>query len=306
LITVKIPATSANIGSGFDSLGLALTLYNELHIKETECSTICSLDNTPIPTDDSNLVLMTMKFLFDLCGKKFPEVSIGQINGIPLSRGLGSSSACVVGGLLGANQMMGNILTRQELIDLAASLEGHPDNTTPAFMGGFVAAVFDGKHVHYVRQQLHTDLKFAALIPNFELKTSLARSVLPKTITHKDAVFNLSRAALMSASLTTGTYHNLRVAADDRLHQNYRIALIEGAPGAIRILDEQGAYCTYVSGAGSTLMSICSSCDTQFFQRARKQLDKEGYGAWDLIMLDADNTGALCAESRNFEVWEEN
>lgn len=302
MITVKIPATSANIGAGFDSLGLAVTLYNELHIEESEQTLIRSLDGVDIPMDESNLVWTTMKHLFELCGKKLYGVRIGQVNRIPLSRGLGSSSACIVGGMLGANQLMGGVLSKQDLIDLAATIEGHPDNTTPALMGGFVAAVFDGKHVHFVRQELHTDLKFAALIPDFELKTSLARSVLPKVIGHKDAVFNLSRAALMSASLTTGSYHNLRIAADDRLHQNYRIPLISGAQEAMRMLDEEGAYCTYVSGAGSTLMSICPGEDADFYFRMRKRLDGTGYENWKIVMLDADNIGAICVESRNFEI----
>jgi homoserine kinase len=302
LITVKIPATSANIGAGFDSLGLAVTLYNELHIEECDQTLIRSLDEVDVPTDESNLVLTTMKYLFELCGKKLHGVRIGQVNGIPLSRGLGSSSACIVGGLLGANQLMGGALTKQELINLAATIEGHPDNTTPAYLGGFVSAVFDGKQVHYVRQELHDDLRFAALIPDFELKTSLARSVLPKVIGHKDAVFNLSRAALMSASLTTGSYHNLRIAADDRLHQNYRMPLINGASEAMHILDEEGTYCTYISGAGSTLMSICPSDDIDFPIRMRKRLDDAGFSGWQLLMLDADNIGAICVESRKFKV----
>jgi homoserine kinase len=156
--------------------------------------------------------------------------------------------------------------------------------------------------VHYVRQELHDDLRFAALIPDFELKTSLARSVLPKVIGHKDAVFNLSRAALMSASLTTGSYHNLRIAADDRLHQNYRMPLINGASEAMHILDEEGTYCTYISGAGSTLMSICPSDDIDFPIRMRKRLDDAGFSGWQLLMLDADNIGAICVESRKFKV----
>ena len=298
MITIIIPATSANIGAGFDSLGLAVTLYNELQIEECEHTLIRSLDEVDVPIDESNLVLTTMKYLYELCGKKFHGVCIGQVNGIPLSRGLGSSSACIVGGLLGANQLMGGALTKQELIDLAATIEGHPDNTTPALLGGFVAAVFDGKQVHYVRQELHNDLKFVAVIPDFELKTFLARSVLPKVIGHKDAVFNLSRAALMSASLTTGSYHNLKVAADDRLHQNYRMALISGSSEAMRMLDEEGAYCTYISGAGSTLMSICPSDDKNFPLRMRKRLNDAGFLGWKIMMLDADNTGAICVESR--------
>ena len=298
MITVKVPATSANVGAGFDSLGLAVTLYNALHLEEYEGLSIASLDGVEVPRDETNLVYTTMKSLYELCGRPFYGVRFGQISNIPLSRGLGSSSACIIGGLLAANHMMGFPLSRQEIINLAASIEGHPDNTTPALLGGFVASVFDGERVHYVRQELHVGIKFAALIPDTELKTSLARSVLPKRISHKDAVYNLSRAALMSASLATGSYHNLRCAAGDRLHQDYRLPLIPGGERAMKLLEEEGAYCTYISGAGSTLMAMVpGERENIFYSRIRPRLDTEGYKNWQLLMLDADNTGAICVES---------
>lgn len=299
MLTVKIPATSANVGSGFDSLGLAVTLYNEIHLEEYEGLSIKSLDGVDIPCDETNLVYSTIKAMYELCGKPFYGVRFGQINNIPLSRGLGSSSACIIGGLLAANHLMGFPFSKQEIVNLAASIEGHPDNTTPALLGGFVASVFDGKEVHFVRQELHVGIKFAALIPNSELKTSLARSVLPKRISHKDAVYNLSRAALMSASLATGSYHNLRCAAGDRLHQDYRLPLISGAERAMKMMDEEGVYCSYISGAGSTLMAMVpGEKANSFFSHLRPKLDSEGYRDWKLLMLDADNTGAICVESR--------
>jgi len=298
LLTIKIPATSANVGSGFDSLGLAVTLYNEIHLEEYEGLSIRSLDGMDIPCDDTNLVYTTIKSMYELCGKPFYGVRFGQINNIPLSRGLGSSSACIIGGLLAANHMMNFPFSRQEIINLAASIEGHPDNTTPALLGGFVASVFDGKEVHFVRQELHVGIKFAALIPSSELKTSLARSVLPKRISHKDAVYNLSRAALMSASLATGSYHNLRVASDDKLHQDYRLPMIPGADRAMKLMEEQGIYCSYISGAGSTLMAMVpGDKGNSFYSNIRPILDEEGFKDWKLLMLDADNTGAICVES---------
>lgn len=299
MLTVKIPATSANVGSGFDSLGLAVTLYNEIHLEEYDGLSIKSLDDVDIPCDESNLVYTTVKSMYELCGKPFYGVRFGQINNIPLSRGLGSSSACIIGGLLAANHLMGFPFNKQEIIDLAASIEGHPDNTTPALLGGFVASVFDGKQVHFVRQELHVGIKFAALIPDSELKTSLARSVLPKRISHKDAVYNLSRAALMSASLATGSYHNLSTAIGDRLHQDYRLPLINGADRAMKMMNDEGAYCSYISGAGSTLMAMVpGEKANSFYSKLRPRLDEEGFENWKLLMLDADNTGAICVESR--------
>jgi len=298
VLTIKIPATSANVGSGFDSLGLAVTLYNEIHLEEYEGLSIRALDGANIPLDETNLVYTTIKSMYELCGKPFYGVRFGQLNNIPLSRGLGSSSACIIGGLLAANHLMKFPFNKREIIDLAASIEGHPDNTTPALLGGFVASVFDGKQVHFVRQELHVGIKFAALIPPTELETTIARGVLPKRISHKDAVYNLSRSALMSASLATGSYHNLRCAAGDRLHQDYRLPMIPGAERVMRMLDDEGVYCSYVSGAGSTIMAMVpGEHGNSFYSRFRPKLDEEGYEDWKLLMLDADNTGAICVES---------
>ena len=142
-----------------------------------------------------------------------------QVNNIPFARGLGSSSACIIGGLKGANTLLGNLVEDDQLINIAASIEGHPDNSTPALTGGLVTSVMDQGRVYYVKQEIKNDLHFVAIIPDFELKTSRARAVLPDMIPRKHGVFNLSRAALMSVSLYSGNYQNLRVAADDRIHQ---------------------------------------------------------------------------------------
>lgn len=300
MITVKIPATSANVGAGFDSLGLAVSMYNELHLEEWDGCEIVSLDGVEIPCDKTNLVFTTMRSMFQLCGKPFRGARIGQINTIPLSRGLGSSSACIIGGLLAANHLLGHPFTKREIINLAASMEGHPDNTTPALLGGFVASVFDGKEVHFVRQELHVGIRFAALIPDFELKTSVARSALPSAVPHQDAVYNLSRAALMSASLATGSYHNLRCAAGDRLHQDYRLPMIAGGAEAMALLEREGAYCSYISGAGSTIMAMIPGTDAGFEERLRPKLSQGSLQNWTLVMLDADNTGAICVESIPF------
>ena len=141
MVKVKIPATSANIGSGFDSLGLAVTLYNYVFMDEYDGLQINSLDGIPIPSDETNLVYTTAKSLYELCGKPFHGLRIHQENNIPMARGLGSSSACIIGGLLGANELLGRPLSRNELVDLAAKMEGHPDNSTPALVGGLVTAV---------------------------------------------------------------------------------------------------------------------------------------------------------------------
>ena len=227
MIKIRIPATSANIGSGFDSLGLALNLYNYIYMEQIDGIEIKSKDHTVIPTGENNLVYKTAKHLFEICGKPFTGLHIEQENNIPMTRGLGSSSACIVGGLFGANELMGNPLSQDELVNFAAVMEGHPDNSTPAILGGLVTAVIDEGKVYCVKQEITEKLRFFAFIPDFEMSTEMARAALPQTIAHKDGVFNLSRAALMSVSLYSGKFQNLRIAAQDRLHQPYRLGLIK-------------------------------------------------------------------------------
>ena len=296
MIRMQIPATSANIGSGFDSLGLAVSMYNYVNMDESDDVVIKTLDNIQVPTDRSNLIYKTAKYLYDLCGKNCPGLYIEQENNIPMARGLGSSSACIVAGLLGANHLMGNPLNRDEIINIAADLEGHPDNSTPALLGGQVTAVLENKKVWYVKQEIRDDLRFVAIVPDFELRTSLARQALPREINHKDGVFNLSRAALMSVSLYSGNYQNLRIAADDRLHQPYRLSLIKGASAVMESSYLLGAYCSYISGAGSTLMSIIDKDNTGFEPKLRNILDSYGFTGWKLHTLAIDNRGTTLVE----------
>mgnify|MGYP000054931322 FL=1 len=199
-------------------------------MEESDRIEISSSDDINIPTDENNLIYISAKDLFNICGKNLKGLKIRQTNNIPMARGLGSSSACIVAGIVGANMLLGNPLSTDDLVDLAAQIEGHPDNTAPALLGGIVTAVFDGKKVHWVKQEVYTKLKFAAIIPDFELKTEKARACLPSEVSHKDAVYNLSRAALFSASLLTGKFENLRTAVHDKLHQpiEWSLFLMQG------------------------------------------------------------------------------
>ena len=296
MIEIKVPATSANLGSGFDSLGLAVQMYNRVWMEPWEGVSVESLDGAPIPTDEHNLVYRTAKDLFETCGRKLPGLRIRQESAIPMARGLGSSSACVVAGLMGANQLMGSPLSKTEIIHMAANIEGHPDNSTPAILGGQVTAALEGGQVYYCRHEIARDLKLVAIIPDFELKTSLARAALPPQVDHRDAVYNLSRAALMAMSLASGQYGNLKVACQDSLHQPYRLGLIANGEAAIRRCMEEGAYGAYISGAGSTLMAMVPSEDGGFVPRLRSWLDGQGCLTWQVLALEADNSGAEVSE----------
>ena len=173
-IKVSVPATSANIGSGFDALGLAVTLYNTVTFEDSEVLDISSADGTRIPRGESNLVYRSAKGLFEKVGKQIPPLKITQTNPIPMARGLGSSSACIIAGLLGANRMLGDVLNTQELLTLATSIEGHPDNVAPALLGGLTSSVFEEGKVYSVKRNVDETLCFAAIVPDYKLLTEAA------------------------------------------------------------------------------------------------------------------------------------
>lgn len=291
MIKIRIPATSANLGAGFDALGLAVSLYNYVEMEESDRIDISSADETRVPCDESNMIYVAAKDLYEVCGKKLPGLKIVQTNNIPMTRGLGSSSACIVAGLVGANTLLGNPLSDDDIVNLSAQIEGHPDNTAPALLGGIVTAVFDGRRVHWVKQEVFTKLKFVAIIPDFELSTEKARACLPKQIDFKDAVYNLSRAALFSSSLLTGKFENLKTGVDDRLHQPYRIGLIPRAQDVFDIAYTHGAYAAYISGAGPTIMAIADEQNEFFAGKLKFSLENAGLGSWRVMELKIDNEG---------------
>jgi homoserine kinase len=293
MIRIQVPATSANLGSGFDSLGIALNLYNQVWMEESDTISITSKDDVPIPKDETNLIYWAAKSLYERCGHKLPGLKIIQLNNIPMARGLGSSSACIVAGILGANRMLGSPLSQKELTDLAAEIEGHPDNTTPAIEGGLVASAMEAGRVYSVSVPVSEKIRFVLFIPPFELKTEKARSVLPQQYSRDDAVYNLSRSALMTASLFSGKLENLRVAVQDKIHQPYRSGLIEHLDDVFRMSYELGSLGTYVSGAGPTIISMVSSNEAERFSTlAKSRLKEKGINGWKIETLTADPNGA--------------
>lgn len=291
MIKLKIPATSANLGSGFDAVGVAVNLYNEIAFQEWDSLLIESMDDTPVPTDESNLVYQSVKRLYDECGKTLKGVHIQQWNNIPFARGLGSSSACIVGGLKGGNHLLGNPLSKEDLLRLAVSIEGHPDNVAPALLGGVVAAVLQDEHVYYVKEPLKNDLQFVVVIPDFPLKTTDAREALPKMVSHEDARFNLARSALMVLSLARGEYQNLKVATGDKLHQPYRYPFIKGGQELIDYCYNKGAYAGMISGAGSSLIALVDKNNTDFVPSIRNYLNENNKN-WQVASYEVDNIGA--------------
>ena len=293
MIKIQVPATTANIGSGFDSLGIALKMYNNVYIEEYDGIDISSNDNVFIPIDSRNLVFASAKRIYELCGKDFKGLKIKQENVIPMARGMGSSSACIVAGLVGANKILGNPLSKDELLNIAVKLEGHPDNVVAAILGGLTVSAIKEEKVYGVSIPISSRLCFALLIPPFELKTSRARNVLKQYYSREDAVFNISRSALTSASLFSAKFENLKVSVEDRIHQPYRLGLIDGARDIFNIAYELGSYGTYISGAGPTIASIIDKKNAENFkENILKEMENKNIKNWKLKVLDVDYNGA--------------
>ncbi|MDD3428858.1 MAG: homoserine kinase [Oscillospiraceae bacterium] len=293
MVTIKVPATSANLGSGFDSLGLALSLYNTVEMAENDELDIYSNDGSFVPKTDQNLIYKTVQQTFAACGKPFKSLKMGQCNPIPMARGLGSSSACIAAGVVGANELMGHPLSKDDMLALACEMEGHPDNVAPAILGGFVASVMDNKRVYTVRRNINDSICFAAFVPGFKLLTEKARAALPVEVTHKDAVFNLSRSALVAAAFCEERYELLGVATQDVLHQQYRLPLIPGGAAIIEKTREIGAIASFVSGAGPTVLAIVPTYSANsFFEKAQEMLlQDENTADFTIHKLKACNEG---------------
>ncbi|HIV69047.1 MAG TPA: homoserine kinase [Candidatus Butyricicoccus stercorigallinarum] len=296
MITVTVPATSANMGPGFDSIGIALNLYNRFSMEECDHIDISSTGGESIPNDETNLVYQCAKRVYEICGKPMPGLRLIEDCSIPQTRGLGSSSACTVAGLLGANALLGNPLHQENIIDLAAAIEGHPDNSTPAILGGFCTSLLEYGKVWSVRVPIADKVDFVAFIPNFELSTETARGALPATIPHHDAVFNLARAALLTGSLVTGDLHNLQVAVGDCLHQPYRFSLIPGGEEVVRSAKGLGALGAFLSGAGPTIIAMVDKEDKTYYSRACMYFAGR-FPDWTPVLLACDEVGATIAQA---------
>ena len=259
-IKVKIPATTANCGPGFDSIGIACTYYNELEVTELDTDEI-QLEVTgegegTIPATRENIVCQAMEKVFQRVGYECKGIRLNMHNNIPLARGLGSSAAAIVGGLFAANELSGSKLTRNDLFELATEMEGHPDNVAPAIFGGITVSMMNDGKPSYLRFMPPKPLYMIVAIPQFRLATKTARSVLPKEVPHADAVFNLSRTAMLVTALNQGKYEYLAQALEDKLHQPYRMPLIQGMQDVVTLAQEAGAYGCVISGAGPSLIAF--------------------------------------------------
>lgn len=271
-ITVKVPATTANLGPGFDCIGAALTLYNKFTFTPLDegglIIHVTGAEAERVQTDESNLLYQAFVKCYEYIGQTPPPVKMAIELGVPLARGLGSSATAIVGGLVGANQLASAPLSQLEVMKLAIAMEGHPDNVVPALLGGCCLAATSADGWEVCDIPWHSDIIPVVAIPDFELSTSEARQVLPTEFSRADAIFNTAHLGLLLRGLQTGQGEWLRAALQDRLHQPYRQALIPGYDAVNEAALAAGAYGMVISGAGPTLLALVDRLHSQAVEAA--------------------------------------
>lgn len=285
-VFVKIPASTANLGPGFDSLGMALSLYAWLSMSVSDNGeTVFDLHGDgmdSLPRDKSNLIYKVAQLVFEEAGVQVPELHISMYSEIPLTRGLGSSASAIIAALTAANALIGEPLSQDRLFQIATKLEGHPDNVGASLFGGIVVCAWDGSRAEHVKLTPHDDLDVLVAIPNFQLSTEKARHALPAEISMMDAVFNVGNSSLLVAALASGRLDLISHAMRDRLHQPYRAALIPGMAQTLDLACEHGALGAALSGAGPTLIAFVDAKSTrkpELEQFLRGTLASEGIEA---------------------------
>lgn len=282
---ISVPATSANLGPGFDALGIALNLANTCEFKITE-----DVDKFEKNVKE-NLIYSSYKYVFDFYKEEVIPIEIDIETNIPLSRGLGSSAACIVMGVFVAFSVMKRDFDKKEILKIATKIEGHPDNVSPAIYGGANVSILNGD-VFVERFEISEKFKFLAIIPDFELSTKDARQVLPKNYTKEDVVFNISRVSMLILSLISGDEENLKVSLEDKIHEPYRYKLIPEIEEIEKIIKESNAIGHYLSGAGSTIMLILNSNDETTESEIRKKLECLS-NSYLVMPLEIDKRGAF-------------
>lgn len=297
---ISVPATSANIGPGFDAMGIALSLYNHFEIQEAERTSVVGCEERFTGAD--NLFLQAFRHAARLLGIQAPEIKLGVDAEIPLARGLGSSAAMIASGVVAAFVTAGidsrgfSEEEKLRIFEIATELEGHPDNAAPAVFGGFCSSILKEQgspRAFYARCAVDPAWRFHALIPPFELSTHKARAALPHSIPRSDAVFNLGRAALLALAFQTRRLDLVTAACEDRIHQPYRAPLVAGYGDITHVCEKAGARAVWLSGAGPTIMALSAGgTETENLSAALSPvLSTRPEGAWRQRILRADDAG---------------
>ncbi|MCE1248445.1 MAG: homoserine kinase [Firmicutes bacterium] len=275
---IYVPASTTNLGPGFDVLGIALDIYNIFEVETGGTGIeikVAGEGEGILPCDEKNLFIKAMKMAFDALGEPMPGIKLLQKNTIPLNRGLGSSASAALGGLLAAREILGKKLSGAIMTELAVELEGHPDNIIAAWKGGAVINYVENGQNRHIKMIPPDNPDVVVLIPPFPVETKKAREILPDTYSKKDVVENLRNVSLLVFALTTGDYRLLSAGCRDTVHQPYRAKLIPGLYEVIDAAVEAGAYGSYLSGSGSTIAAFCSgNSETVASAMQRIMLDK--------------------------------
>ena len=283
-IHLRAPGSASNLGPGFDCLGLALTIYNRITVREVSGSgvniTITGEGAGDLPEDDQNLFYSSAVAAAEMAGGSLPGLRVEMENQIPLVRGLGSSSTAIVAGISAANLLLGEPLDTSDLLNLATRLEGHPDNVSPCLLGGFTISALKDGSVEHIRALPSPELRAIVVVPHFEIRTEAARKALPDSVPHRDAVFNVGHASLVTAALIKADFQILRAAMKDRLHQPYRAHLVPGIEQVLDAAESSGALGACLSGAGPTLLAFTVD-DGMNIKRAM-------LAAWKNVHIDAN------------------
>ncbi len=291
-VKVSVPASTSNLGPGFDALGLSLKLYNEFEVETADSYAVevYGTDSEKIPTDDSNLFLRVYKSTSEYLGFSQP-VKVKIKNDIPIGRGLGSSATAIVAGILAAQAVGSLKLSLDEVMDIALKFEPHPDNLLPALLGGFVIAATNGE-LSFLKLKFPKELKVVVVIPELLLSTEHSRSVLPESYSKKDVIFNIQRVALLLGALCKRDFHLLKEATRDKLHQPYRSDLIPGFWDVLSHAYSCGAYAAFLSGAGSCIAAFADKNFDKIGKSMCEVFESLGIEARYLI-LEVDENGAV-------------
>ena len=288
-VTIRVPATTANLGPGFDAFGCALSLYTDVTFEETDDFGLTITGCDEAYTGPDNLAYTSYCAVLASLNEEIRGVKIHIDAHIPICRGLGSSAALLVAGAMGANVLRGNRLSTQGLLNITNAMEGHPDNLAPAFYGGLTASMVDSGLPVTVNFPLHPGWEFLALVPDFDLPTSLARSVLPEQVSRGDAIYNVSHGAMVLKALELGDEKLLRNGMQDKLHQNYRKKLISDYEKIEALVRTTGAaFC--LSGAGPTL--LCITRNPGLEEKLSKKLSQITQHNWQMLPLHVEFQGA--------------
>jgi homoserine kinase len=293
-VTVKVPATSANLGPGFDTLGLALAQYDELRVtvRDEPGATVdvIGIGAGEVPTDESNLVVQAIAHAFAVVGHPMPGLDLVARNTIPHGRGLGSSGAAIVSGIMAAKGLLEGIvdIDSQGLLALANDMEGHPDNVAPALFGGLTIAWVTTEGPRFKKLIVHRGVSPVVFVPEHVMSTALARSLQPESVPHEDAVFNLSRSALLVAALIQSP-ELLHAATEDKLHQSYRASAMPETDRLITLLRDNG-FAAVVSGAGPSILVLCNDPSQRL--AAAELVAQNAETPWRSLMLAVDFKGA--------------